>query len=131
MVRVLLTSHGGMAQGMAQSVRMLIGNQAHLVVVTFDEEMGAGELEELLAAKISAAAPTDQWLVFCDLKGGTPFNVVSCFSYKNEDIAVVYGMNLPIVIEALMMSASQGITLQELLDGLANRMPESIGVSAL
>ena len=41
MIKILLTSHGGMAEGMVQSVKMLIGEQEHLETVTFAEDMGA------------------------------------------------------------------------------------------
>ena len=40
MIHILITSHGGMAEGMMQSVKMLVGEQEHLDYVTFGEEMG-------------------------------------------------------------------------------------------
>ena len=83
-----------MAEGMVQSVKMLIGEQEHLEAITFAEDMGADQLEEVFQERLAAAGPDEQWLVFCDLKGGTPFNVVSKCSFKNDDIAVIYGMNL-------------------------------------
>ena len=49
MIRILITSHGGMAQGMVQSVKMLVGEQENLDYVTFDEDMGQDELDELYA----------------------------------------------------------------------------------
>ena len=41
MIHILITSHGGMAEGMMQSVKMLVGEQEHLDYVTFGEEMGS------------------------------------------------------------------------------------------
>lgn len=131
MIKILLTSHGGMAEGMVQSVRMLIGEQEHLEAITFAEDMGADQLEEVFQEKLAAAGPDEQWLVFCDLKGGTPFNVVSKCSFKNDDIAVIYGMNLPTVIEALVLSAPQALTLAELVEDIASKAPESIGLSPI
>ncbi|MBM6953601.1 PTS sugar transporter subunit IIA [Enorma phocaeensis] len=131
MIKILLTSHGTMAEGMVQSVKMLIGEQEHLEVVTFAEEMGAEELEELYAQKLSDTSDDNQWLVFCDLKGGTPFNVVSKFSFKNENVAVIYGMNLPVVIEALVLSAPQELSLNELVDDIVGKTAESIGLSEI
>lgn len=131
MIKILLTSHGTMAEGMVQSVKMLIGEQERLEVVTFAEEMGAEKLEELYAQKLSDTSDVNQWLVFCDLKGGTPFNVVSKFSFKNENVAVIYGMNLPVVIEALVLSAPQELSLNELVGDIVGKTAESIGLSEI
>lgn len=129
MLKVLLTSHGGMAEGMRQSVRMLIGEQERLEVVALQEGEGPDQIEERFAALFDAAAEGDQWLVFCDILGGTPFNVVSKFSFKNDDVAVIYGMNLPMVIEALVLIGSSEPSLQELVQDLQGKAPESIGLS--
>lgn len=131
MIKILLTSHGTMAEGMAQSVKMLIGVQDHLEIATFDEEMGPDQLEELYAEKLANVSPDEQWLVFCDIMGGTPFNTISKFSFKNDDIAVIYGMNLPTVIEALVLSAPQNLTLAELVGDIAGKAGESIGLSKI
>lgn len=131
MIRVLITSHGGMAKGMVESVRMLVGEQEHLDVVTFEEEMGTDELEERYREVLGDASDDRQHLVFCDIMGGSPFNVVSRFSYKNDNIAVIYGMNLPLVIEALMGSTSSDVTLDELVADLVEKAGSSIGLSQL
>lgn len=131
MIRVLITSHGGMAEGMAESVRMLVGEQGHLDVVAFEDEMGTDELEERYRAVLGDASEENQHLVFCDIMGGSPFNVVSRFSYKNKNISVIYGMNLPLVIEALMGSASGDVRLDELVADLVGKAGSSIGLSEL
>lgn len=131
MIRVLVTSHGGMAEGMAESVRMLVGEQEHLDVVAFEDEMGVDELEERYRRVLGDASNDRQHVVFCDIMGGSPFNVVSKFSYKNDNIAVIYGMNLPLVIEALMESSSSDLTLDELVADLVEKAGSSIGLSEL
>ena len=131
MVRILITSHGTMAEGMAQSVRMLVGEQDHLDIVTFEEEMGAEELEERFRSVLGETSDDHQYLVFCDILGGTPFNVVSRFSYQNDNIAVIYGMNLPLVIEALMISGDGEVCLQQLAKDLMSKAGSSIGLSTL
>ena len=46
MIHVFVTSHGGMAEGILESVEMLIGKQENLTAITFGKEMGVDELEE-------------------------------------------------------------------------------------
>ncbi|KMW19707.1 PTS sugar transporter subunit IIA [Enterocloster citroniae] len=131
MIHILITSHGGMAEGMMQSVKMLVGEQEHLDYVTFGEEMGSDELDELYGEKITSVSPDNQYLVLCDIKGGTPFNVVSRYSFKNEDVAVIYGMNLPILIEAIVQCGNPDIKLKDLAEYLQQQSGSTIGLSEL
>ena len=116
MIHILITSHGGMAQGMVQSVKMLVGEQENLDYVTFDEEMGQDELDELYADKIKDVSEDNQYLILCDIKGGSPFNVVSRYSFKNDDVAVIdvyvnlkYGAKIPIVSENIQKSVKNAV----------------------
>ena len=131
MIHILITSHGGMAEGMMQSVKMLVGEQEHLDYVTFGEEMGSDELDELYGEKITGVSPDNQYLVLCDIKGGTPFNVVSRYSFKNEDVAVIYGMNLPILIEAIVQCGNPDIKLKDLAEYLQQQSGSTSGLSEL
>ena len=131
MIHILITSHGGMAQGMVQSVKMLVGEQENLDYVTFDEEMGQDELDELYADKIKYVSEDNQYLILCDIKGGSPFNVVSRYSFKNDDVAVIYGMNLPILIEAIVQCGNEGLKLKELAGYLQQQAGSTIGLSEL
>lgn len=131
MIHILITSHGGMAEGMMQSVKMLVGEQEHLDYVTFGEEMGSDELDELYGEKITGVSPDNQYLVLCDIKGGTPFNVVSRYSFKNEDVVVIYGMNLPILIEAIVQCGNPDIKLKDLAEYLQQQSGSTIGLSEL
>ena len=131
MIHILITSHGGMAEGMMQSVKMLVGEQEHLDYVTFGEEMGSDELDELYGEKITGVSPDNQYLVLCDIKGGTPFNVVSRYSFKNEDVPVIYGINLPILIEAIVQCGNPDIKLKDLAEYLQQQSGSTIGLSEL
>lgn len=131
MIHILITSHGGMAEGMMQSVRMLVGEQKNLDYVTFGEEIGCDQLNELFGEKIAGVSPDDQYLILCDIKGGTPFNVVSRYSFKNDNVAVIYGMNLPILIEAIVQCGNPQTKLQNLAAYLQQKSSSTIGLSEL
>lgn len=131
MIHILITSHGGMARGMAQSVKMLIGEQENLDYVTFDEGMGQDELDELYAAKIKDVSEEHQYLILCDIRGGSPFNVVSRYSFKNEYVAVIYGMNLPILVEAIVQRGRKEMKVKELAEYLQQQAGSTIGLSEL
>lgn len=131
MIKIVMTSHGGMAQGMMQSVKMLMGEQDNLDFVTFGEEMGADELDELIGEKITDTSLDNQYLILCDIKGGTPFNVVSRYSFKNDNVVVIYGMNLPVLVEAIVRSQNSEVSLKELTSYLEQQSGSTIGLSRL
>lgn len=131
MIHILITSHGGMALGMMESVRMLAGEQENLDYVTFGEDMGPEELDEIFAEKITQVSPDNQYLVLCDIRGGTPFNVVSRYSFKNENVAVIYGMNLPVLMEAIVQCTSPSARLGELAAYLEQQGGSTLGLSEL
>jgi len=129
MIHVLLITHGSMAEGMVSSVRMLIGAQEDFDYVTFAEDMGQDELKELLDTKITGASAEKQYLIMCDLKGGTPFNVASRYSFKNDHISVFYGVNLPILIETLI--GREGKDLAEITPYLQEAGPATLGIGEI
>ena len=131
MIHVFVTSHGGMAEGILESVEMLIGKQENLTAITFGKEMGVDELEERFQKEIVDVSEKNQYLILCDLKGGTPFNTASRFSFKNENVAVMYGMNLPLVITASLEASEEGQTLKKLTESLTAQLADTIGLSEL
>lgn len=131
MIHILITSHGSMARGMMESVRMLAGEQKNLDYVTFGAEMGPDELEEIFREKLIGVSSDNQYLILCDIKGGTPFNVASKYSYQNENVAVIYGMNLPVLIEAALQCTNPEIRLAKLTADLQQQAGETIGLSEL
>lgn len=131
MLHILITSHGKFAKGLVHSVEMLLGKQENLECVTFEPDMGMDELDEIFQEKIINISDKNQYLIFCDIKGGTPFNVVSRYSFKNDNVAVIYGMNLPVLITALMEVQSGKEKLQEVTESLEQQMRGMIGLSEL
>jgi mannose/fructose/sorbose-specific phosphotransferase system IIA component len=126
-MNILLISHGLMAEGIVDSLKMLIGEVKGLDVITFGKEMGADELREVIEEYLENHM--DNLLVFTDMKGGTPFNVVSVLTYEKENVEVFYGMNLPIIIEAVSMK--EAIPLNELVEHIEENIVDSIGFSEL
>ena len=71
LVKILLTSHGHLAQGIASGFEFIAGKSDHIMTLELDER-GIGSyrnrLQELLDGK------TESVLILADLKGGTPYN---------------------------------------------------------
>ena len=88
MIGMLLVSHGRMAEGMLDSLELIMGScdQMHTV------SLCAGEDFESFRAKVMEAIRQldsgDGVLVFVDLYGASPFNA-SAVSYTHLDISLL------------------------------------------
>lgn len=101
MVGIILASHGHFAEGIQESAQMIFGEQENFETAILLPSMGPDDLKSDLEAAV-AKIDSDQILFLVDLWGGTPFNQASNILEGHEDNwAIVAGMNLPMVIEAL------------------------------
>lgn len=129
MINIVIVTHGRMADGLVSSAKMLIGEMENVKSVNFDAEMGQDQLFDGLSEKITDISAENQYLLMCDIMGGTPFNTACRFSYKNENVAVFYGVNLPVLIETVL--GREGRTLVELSDYIKGICSSSLGFGAI
>lgn len=136
MIGFLLTGHGEFAPGLASALELVAGKQEAFKVVPFDVEKAA-EYPELLHTEIEQLREeTDAVLVFVDLLGGTPFNQAMMIANDIENVEVVTGTNLPMLIE-LLLTRSGAASLEDLAaqavavgqTGIVHKSIASIGVA--
>ena len=114
MIGCILTGHGTFANGLADALSMIPGDQDYFIPVPFIEA-GAASYPETLASTISDLLDqTDGVLIFCDLLGGTPFNQAMMLSQNYNNVEVVTGTNLPMLLETLSLRLAS-TTLTDLL----------------
>ena len=101
MVGIVLASHGGFADGIAQSAQMLFGEQDNFAHVILKPDEGPDDIRSKMETAITSFENQDEVLLIVDLWGGTPFNQANALLEKHPNWAVVTGMNLPMVVEAL------------------------------
>lgn len=102
MVGIVLASHGGFADGIFQSAEMIFGPQQNLAHVILKPDEGPDDIHKKMEDAVASFDDQDQVLFIVDLWGGTPFNQASNIVEEHKDKwAIVSGMNLPMVIEAL------------------------------
>lgn len=101
MIGIILASHGDFAKGIKELSEMIFGSQENLETVMLKPSMGPEEYRNNLKKAMEKVGSGDV-LFLADLWGGTPFN--QCMTLYEEDkdrIAVVAGLNLPMLIQAL------------------------------
>ncbi|MDA6089258.1 PTS sugar transporter subunit IIA [Lactobacillus amylovorus] len=102
MVYLVLASHGNLAEGMLNSVQLLAGPQKNISTVT----LKPGNNIEVFAQKLSDEikkhiSQNKQVLVLTDMFGGSPTNS-ALIALQNLDFKCITGMNLPMVLEAVL-----------------------------
>ena len=98
---LILVSHGRFCEELKGSTEMIMGPQDNIHAVPLLPEDGP---EDFTAKFEAAIEGLDDFLVFADLLGGTPCNVVSRLIMEGRDIDLYAGMNLPMVIEFINAS---------------------------
>ncbi|TOZ03506.1 mannose/fructose/sorbose PTS transporter subunit IIA [Leuconostoc pseudomesenteroides] len=101
MVNLIIASHGDFAKGILMSGSMIFGEQENVEVVTFLPNEGPDDLDQHYQEALSKFNNDDEVLFLIDLWGGSPFNRASLIQKQNPDkMAIVSGLNLPMLIEA-------------------------------
>ncbi|MFT3873036.1 MAG: PTS sugar transporter subunit IIA [Nocardioides sp.] len=96
---ILVTGHGQFASGLVSALELIMGPQTNLMAVDFPGTDTATELTEHLTSAMASLSTADQVAVFCDLRGGSPFNVATSLASDRDDVAVLFGVNLPTLME--------------------------------
>lgn len=125
MIGFILVGHGGFASGMASAATAILGAQEKFLAVDF----AMNETGESLHGRIQAAMAElqcEKTLLFTDVLGGTPFNCAALLAQANDNVEVVTGTNLPMLLEALLHRNVQ--QLPELARKIAGNGQESIRV---
>ena len=106
MIGVSLICHGNMAEGIKDSVRLIVGEQESFHVLGLFE---GGDFEKFKEDVYDTIVNSDNGqgvVVFVDMMGASPFNAVASNVKKlqanNIPIRLITGVNLPMLLETLM-----------------------------
>lgn len=97
---LVLISHGKMAEEVKKSAELIMGPQEYIHAVCLLPEEGPEDFEKKFQDTINGI-PEEDLTVFADLMGGTPANTVSRLIMGGQNIHLVAGMNLAMVIDWL------------------------------
>jgi mannose/fructose-specific phosphotransferase system component IIA len=103
MRKFLIATHGAFANGIKSSLDMIIGetDNVFLIQAYLDENI---VVEDELAAVLTNITGADELIIFTDLLGGSVNNIMLREALK-ENVHIVSGFNLPLVIEIMMGDA--------------------------
>ncbi|WP_368651393.1 PTS N-acetylgalactosamine IIA subunit [Lactococcus raffinolactis] len=104
MIGCILTGHGSFATGLGGALEMIVGQQENFETVCFLEEKSLETFsEDMRDAMLSLRQKCSGVIVFSDLLGGTPFRTAMIEAQAFEDVEVIAGVNLPILLESMVL----------------------------
>jgi PTS system mannose-specific IIA component len=97
MIGVVLCSHLNLAEALLQTARMILGDLPAMETVAVEPGDDMDDVVERIRAGIERVDDGSGVLLLCDMFGGTPSNL--SLSFLGEQVEVVTGMNLPMLIK--------------------------------
>lgn len=102
-IAIIIATHGVAAEQLLKTTEMLIGEQSDVATIDFvpgeNAETIMGKYQEKLANELSHC---DQVLFLVDTWGGSPFNAANRVSEGKENMDIVTGVNVPMLVETFM-----------------------------
>lgn len=115
MVRVLLLTHGSLADSLLETVSLFVGDCEYVKGFNLGEEPET--MRQNLRNELFDGTNTE-FLILVDLFGGTPFNIAASLLPETmaagKKVEIISGANLPMLAEVL--SNVDSMTFQELKD---------------
>ena len=113
MVGIVIFTHGSVARALRECAEDFFGDPRHLVDIALDREADRADTWEALQQGVKDADAGDGVLLLVDMFGGTPSNLAMALLTR-EDVAVITGVNLPMVLRAMQKRAN--LSVHELSD---------------
>ena len=98
-MQVILASHSQMAKGLKQTVELIMGKQSNLhAIAAYEDEQES--LKKQIADQITSNS-NEKYLFFTDIIGGSVNTTIAQMIDDKENMFLVTGMNLPLVLTVL------------------------------
>ncbi|WP_196595653.1 PTS sugar transporter subunit IIA [Pectinatus frisingensis] len=112
MIGILLVTHGGFADGLKSAVELIAGKQEQFQTVGLYYGDSMEKFTDKILETINNLNCDKGILVFVDILGGSPSNVILKL-LKDNNFKAIAGVNMPMVCHAVL-SRKSDIELEEL-----------------
>jgi PTS system mannose-specific IIA component len=101
MIEYIIITHGSLALELLKTCEMIIGKQDRVYIITVQTGASLQNIADELD-KIIENSKENGIIIFTDMFGGSPSNIAMSY-LKNDDVEVVTGVNLPMLIKAFAL----------------------------
>lgn len=120
MIGFLITGHADFSKGLMSSLNMIAGEQDGVVAVSFNENANLEDYQQTLQEEVKKLLDENEGvLIFTDLLGGTPFRLSMLVAAELENVEVLTGTNLPMLLEGTALRFTDDVK------EVANQLVES------
>lgn len=124
MISIIIGTHGSFSKELINSAELIYGKLENVNYITFLPGEGQDDLINKYSSIIDKANSDSKILFLVDLFGGSPFNAASILALDNDNMDVVTGVNLPMLLE--VYTNVDNSTLDELVQIAINSAQKSI-----
>ena len=126
--KFLIATHGAFAKGIKSSLDIIVGEMDNIFLIQayLDESKS---VEEELASVLETITGADELIIFADLLGGSVNNIMLRNALR-ENVHIVSGLNLPLLIEVLLGDADSPIT-EVIENAISNAKEQMVYVNKL
>ncbi|GFN37077.1 PTS sugar transporter subunit IIA [Tepidimicrobium xylanilyticum] len=124
MVSIIIGSHGRLSEELLNTAEMICGKQSNISTVSL---MPGESLDDILEKYQAAMKELDisKGLIFLvDVFAGSPFNAATKIVYKEGNMDIVTGVNIPMLLETI--TKRDNMELNELVEVLKNSGSQGI-----
>lgn len=125
MIGLLVTGHANFGSGITSSVNLIAGEQDDYQYVDFLPTYSTEDLTQEITKALDELKECEGIIIFTDLMGGTPFNVSAQLGHGKDNIRIIAGTNLPMLVE-IVMSRKFMNDLDELVDSVLETGKEQV-----
>ncbi|MFV0380966.1 MAG: PTS sugar transporter subunit IIA [Breznakia sp.] len=111
MDKVILISHGRLAEEMKKSVEMIIGKKENIYACGLLETENITQFELKLKEIVDTFETNHTVFIFADLYGGSPCNTCIKAYMESSNIEVISGMNMAMIVSVMLEQGHDAQTL--------------------
>lgn len=98
-VAVILASHGEFAKSALASAEMIVGKQENVGVLSVSLDLNLDQAKQAMNQIYDSLDLRGGTVILVDILGGTPSNVSGSFCLTKDQIVVISGLNLPMLLD--------------------------------
>ncbi len=108
MIGGIIVSHGKLAEELLNALNIILGEVVNIDAISIGWYDDVEESKEKIRQSLKAVNKKNGVLIFTDMFGGTPSNLSFSF-IKNNQIEIITGVNLPMLIKFASLQRSNNL----------------------
>ena len=109
MISIIVASHGELSEEIVKVSEMIFGKQKNIETVTFLKDEHIEDLRRKYNERLKSLDTEEGVLFLVDIFGGSPFRVASSIALENDNMDIITGVNLPMLLEVYKLRDYLGL----------------------